>query len=227
MTGPGTLTSLVDVPVQPDNETARTWLKDELAKAIYHEQPSLLSRLGTWLWEQVQRFLAAAGGVDGRPALLLIGASIAVVVVISLLVAGPVRRSRAPRRGSAEVFGDDTRSAAELLADAERHSAAGRWGPAILDRFRALLRALEDRAVLEPRPGRTADEGAREAGARLAPCAVELVAAARLFDDVCYGDANPGQQDDTWLRAVSERVAATRPAAPVGAGLDDRTETGA
>lgn len=202
-------------------------MKDELAKAIYHERPSLLERLLGWLYEQLQRFLSAAGGLDGRPALLLIGSVIAVVVLISLLVAGPVQRSRSARRGSAEVFGDDSRSTAELLASAERHATAGRWSQAVLDRFRALLRALEDRAVLDPRPGRTADEGAREAGARLPACAVELVAAARLFDDVCYGDADPGPQDDAWLRRVSTQVDATRPAAPATLEADDLTGVGA
>ncbi len=211
MTTRGALTALLDVPVQPDGDTARRWVTDELAKAVYHQQPSLLERLWTWLTEQLQRFLAAAGGVDGRPALLTIGTVIAVIVVVSVLVAGPVQRARSARRGSAEVFGDDTRSAAELLASADRYAADGRWGPAVLDRFRALLRALEDRVVLEPRPGRTADEGAREAGARLAACAVELLAAARLFDDVCYGEARPDADDDAWLRQVSAQVAATRP----------------
>ncbi len=219
--------ALLDVPVEPDAETARTWLKDELAKAIYHERPSLLDRLLGWLYEQLQRFLSTAGGLDARPALLLIGATIAVAVVVSLLVAGPVQRSRAARRGSAEVFGDDMRSTAELLASAEQHATAGRWGSAVLDRFRALLRSLEDRAVLEPRPGRTADEGAREAGNRLGDCAVELLAAARLFDDVCYGEAEPGREDDEWLRGVAARVAATRPGAPAAAGAESLSEVGA
>ncbi len=207
----GAVAVLLDVPVEPDGATGRTWVTDELAKAVYHQQPSLLERLLAWVSEQLQRFLAAAGGVDGRPALLMIGSVIAVVVVISLLVAGPVRRSRVTRRGSAEVFGDDTRSARELLASADLHAANGRWGPAVLDRFRALLRSLEDRAVLEPRPGRTADEGAREAGGRLPGCSVELAAAARLFDEVCYGEASPGAQDDARLRRLVEVVAATRP----------------
>lgn len=218
MTVRGALAVLLDVPVQPDGATARTWVADELTKAVYHQQPSLLERLWSWVTEQVQRFLAAAGGVDGRPALLVIGAGIAVVVLVSLLVAGPVQRSRTSRRGSTAVFDDDTRSASELLASADRHAADGRWGPAVLDRFRALLRSLEDRAVLEPRPGRTADEGAREAGARLTGYAVELAAAARLFDEVCYGEASPGSDDDSRLRRLSEQVAATRPD-PAGARL--------
>ncbi|WP_372593299.1 DUF4129 domain-containing protein [Actinotalea sp.] len=205
--------ALVDVPVEPDSATARQWLRDELAKAVYHQQPSLLERLWTWATEQFQRFLEAASGVDGRSSLLIVVGAIVVIAVIALLVAGPVQRSRAAARASTEVFGDDTRSTAQLLAAAEQHAAAGRFGPAVLDRFRALLRSLEDRTVLDPRPGRTADEGAREAGDRLPGCAVELLAAARLFDDVCYGDAEADAEDDRWLATVLAQVAATRPAA--------------
>ena len=213
--------ALADVPVEPDAEVARGWLRDELAKAVYHQQPSLLERLMAWAYEQFMRFLDAASGVDGRSGLLLVAGAVLVVVVVSLLVAGPVRRSRAAGRSSTEVFGDDARSTAQLLADAADHAAAGRWGAAVLDRFRALLRSLEDRAVLDPRPGRTADEGAREAAARLPGCAVELLAAARLFDDVCYGDAEADAEDDRWMGQVLAQVAATRPSTPQGAAVPE------
>ncbi len=208
------LAAVLDVPVEPDGETARRWLQDELAGAVYHQRPSLLEIVYTWLREQFQRFLEAAGGVDSSAAALIVVSALVVVAAVSLAVAGPVLRDRAARRGSVDVLGDDSRSAAELLASAEAHAAAGRWAPAVLDRFRALLRDLEERAILDPRPGRTADEGAREAGSRLPGCAVDLLAAARLFDDVCYGDVAPGPQDDARLREVASLVAATRPAAP-------------
>ena len=206
-----TLGVLAGVPVDPDVETAGGWLRDELAKAIYHQQPSLIERLWSWIQEQLARFLESASGADARTAGLVIVVALVVVAVVSLLVAGPVRRNRAARRASAGVFGNDTRSAAQLLESAEHHASEGRWGPAVLDRFRALLRTLEDRTVLEPRPGRTADEGARDAGARLPDCAVELVAAAQLFDDVCYGDVRPDESDDAFLRQVAAHVWAARP----------------
>jgi len=208
------LGTLLGVPVDPDAETARGWVRDELAKAIYHQQPSLIERLWSWLTVQLARFLASLSGADTRSAGLVIVVALVVVAVTALLVAGPVRRNRAARRASAGVFDDDTRSAAQLLQSADRHASDGHWGPAVLDRFRAMLRTLEDRTVLEPRPGRTADEGARDAGERLPGCAVELVAAARLFDDVCYGDVRPDESDDAFLRQVASQVAAERPAAP-------------
>jgi len=129
-----------------------------------------------------------------------------------LAVAGPVRRAR-QQRESAEVFADDDRTAAEMRAAADAFAAAGRWNEATLDRFRAILRSLEERAVLEERPGWTADEASAVAASVLPPCADDLRAASRLFDDVCYGDRTAGPDDDAWLRDVDRRVQDARPVA--------------
>lgn len=203
-----------DVPVDPDAETARDWLRAELADPIYLERPNLLQRVWDWILEQLEQAEDAIGGMDARLAAIIVVSVVAVGVLVALLVAGPIRRGRRDQRASVDVFGDDTRSAAELRAAADAAAAQGRWADAVLDRFRAVLRSLEDRTVLDPRPGRTADEGAREAGVRLPPCADDLVRAARLFDDVCYGDAEGRPDDDAFLRELDRRVAATRPTLP-------------
>jgi hypothetical protein len=213
---PGVPGLRTDVPVDPDAETAREWLRAELADPVYHERPNLLQRAWDWILEQLAQAQDAVGGLDTRVATLIAVGILVVAVAIALVVAGPVRRARRDRRASVDVFGDDTRTAAELRAAADAAAAQGRWSDAVLDRFRALLRSLEERVVLEARPGRTADEGAREAGVRLPACAEDLTRAARLFDDVCYGDADATAEDDAWLRALDTRVAATRPAAVAG-----------
>jgi hypothetical protein len=119
------------------------------------------------------------------------------------------RASRA--RASTEVFVDDARTAAELRAGADAHAAAGRWREAVLDRFRAVLRSLEERAVLAERPGWTADEAAEEAALALPTRAGDLRRASRLFDDICYGDVQARPEDDAWLRTVDDAVRDTRP----------------
>jgi hypothetical protein len=73
-----------------------------------------------------------------------------------------------------------------------------------------------ERAVLEARPGRTAHEAVEDAGRRLPAHAVDLRAAGRLFDDVVYGERTPRAADDTGLRELDARVAATRPTLPAG-----------
>ena len=85
------------------------------------------------------------------------------------------------------------RSAAEHRADAERAAAAGDWEEAVRQRFRALVRALEERDVLDERPGRTADEAAAEAARSMPASAAELAWAARQFDDVAYGGRHATQ----------------------------------
>ncbi len=202
-----------DVPVVPDRGTAHDWLLEELSRPEYSTTPSLLERLLTWLGDLFDGLTLG----EGRFPLAFV---IVVVVVLAAAIAwwgaGPVRLSRRRRR-SVVVLDDDERTAAELRASADAAAARGDWSAAVLDRFRALVRSLEERVVLDERPGRTAQEAAHDAGARLPTVAAELHDAARLFDDVCYGTLPAGPDDDRRLRGLDERVRALRPA-PLGAG---------
>ena len=89
---------------------------------------------------------------------------------------------------------------------ADEAAADQRWADAVRERFRAVVRTLDERTLLDDRPGRTADEAAREAGRVLPDLAAGLTAAARLFDDVTYGDADAGPADDARLRALDQAV---------------------
>ena len=204
---------LTEVPVDPDAETARRWAEQELADPIYHRGESLLQVVLRWIQERFAEAQNALSTMDGRSAALVLGSVVIVGVVVTLLVVGPVRRSRRSQRYSVEVFVDDNRTAAELRRSADALAAAGRWSEAVLDRFRAILRSLEERAVVDERPGRTAHEAAVQAAAVLPPRASDLHRASRLFDDVCYGDVETGRDDDAWLRQVDDAVRNTRPVA--------------
>ena len=76
----------------------------------------------------------------------------------------------------------------------------------MLERYRAIVRGLEERAVLDERAARTAHEAALAAAARLPALGAELVAAGRTFDDVAYGDEPATAQDDSRLRDLDARV---------------------
>lgn len=202
------------VPVVPDAEQARRWLEQELADPVYHQQPSLLQRFLDWLGRLFE-------GADGLPignvgTLLAILAGLAVLVTVAFLVTGPVRRSRRVAGTRSVLDADDRRTAAELRAAADAAAARGDWVAAVADRFRGVVRALEERAVLEEQPGRTAHEAVEAAGLRLPAHAVDLRAAGRLFDDVVYGERTPRAEDDAALRELDARVAATRPTLPAG-----------
>ncbi|MEK8228078.1 DUF4350 domain-containing protein [Oerskovia sp. M15] len=117
---------------------------------------------------------------------LVVVGVVLVVAAIAYVVAGPVRLSRRART-SAAVFDDDERSATELRAAATAAAATGDWATAVVERYRAVIRSLEERVVLDPRPGRTAHEAADAAALRLPSLTDRLAAGARLFDDVRYG----------------------------------------
>ncbi|CAM5670583.1 membrane protein [Streptomyces spiroverticillatus] len=175
----------LDIPRAPAREAAER----ELSKPAYHEHdPNLLQRALDRFWEWIGNlFDTAAGATPGGP----LGLAVIALVVV-LLLAGLWWRlgtpSRTPSSTTAALFDDRPRSAAEHRTAADAHAAAQRWNPAVQERMRALVRALEERTLLDPRPGRTADEAAAEAGRTLPDHASRLHAAARSFDDVTYGD---------------------------------------
>jgi hypothetical protein len=77
--------------------------------------------------------------------------------------------------------------------------------------MRAIVRSLEERALLAPRPGRTADEAAAEAGRSLPPHADELRAAARAFDDITYGGRTADRRSYERLRDLDLELERARP----------------
>lgn len=208
------------VPVTPGAEEAQRWAADELADEIYRQaEPGLLARAIGWLLDRLSSIELPTG--DGSrlwlvAALLLVAAG----VVVALALAGPLRVGR--RRGGARTVLDDSRTdAAGHRAAADAHAAAGRWREAVRERFRAVVRALEERALLVPTPGRTADEAAAEAGVLLPDVAADLHAGARLFDDVWYGGRPASAAADARLRELDAAVAAARArldVAPAAAG---------
>ncbi|QAY68870.1 DUF4129 domain-containing protein [Xylanimonas protaetiae] len=205
-----------DVPVTPDRDTARRWLAEELARPEYGTQPSLLQRL----WEWFLGLFDGLRGLDAPPWQVLVGVLVAValVVVVARWVAGPVRLARRTRGSAVVAAADDARTAAQLRTAANAAAAGGDWALAVAERFRAVVRALEDRTVLDERPGRTAQEAASDAGERLPEHARDLTVAATLFDGVVYGHRSAREADDAALRALDSRLTAARVAASATRG---------
>jgi hypothetical protein len=201
----------MSVPVELGREAAQEAAREELAKQVYRDAgPGLTERIVRWLIDRVLDLLArlsdvSPGGYAGLVVLLLL---VVVAAVAIRLKVGPLARRQATDQS---LFVGRERTADEHRAAADAHAAAGRWAEAVRERLRAVVRSLEERAVLEPRPGRTADEAAAEAGAALPPCADDLRSAARLFDEVWYGGRAVGPEGDAALRRLDERVRAARP----------------
>jgi hypothetical protein len=207
-----------DLPVVPDRDTAREWLAGELQRPEYAERESLLQRLINWVLDWLENVDWPGTSMSGPQLGILVAVIVVAVLVVAWLIAGPVRLGR-DRPGSVEVLAaDDARTAAQMRAAADTAAAAGDWRTAAAERFRAVVRSLEERVVIEPRPGRTAQEAAADAGARLVAQAAGLRSGADLFDGVEYGDRVATAADDAALRALDAEVGAARPAAPAGVG---------
>jgi hypothetical protein len=206
---PVTWAGRFDTPVHPDRGRARAWAAEELARREYQaEQPGPARMLLDWVIEQL-RHLPAPEGVDVR-----LGVPVAAVTVLALLTyvvrrAGGVHRQATARRG--EVFESAGRTADDHRRAAQAAEAAGDLRTAVIERFRAIARALTDRALIEPSPGLTAAELARRAGTRLPGLAAEFAAAARSFDDVRYGDRPATAAAVRVLAELDARAAATTP----------------
>lgn len=200
-----------DIPVDTPRVPAREAAKHELSKPMYHENdPNLLQRGLDRLWDWIGDLLnTASGAAPGGP----VGLVVLVLVVISL-VAALWWRLGTPHhtvRSADALLDDGPRSAAEHRTAAEAHAAAHHWNEAVQERMRAIVRSLEERALLAPRPGRTADEAAAEAGRPLPAHAARLHAAAREFDDVTYGGRTADQQAYLAVRALDLDLQVAKP----------------
>lgn len=206
---------LAQVPLEPDRDQARQWAVEELAKREYAEQrPGALSQLLAWILEQLDRLSGLGGPGQGTgTAFALVVGVVVVLVAVAVLVTGRVVR-RARQADPAPVFDGTSGTARTHRGAADEAAARGDWRTAVVERFRAVVRELEERAVLVPQPGRTADEAAAEAARWLPALDDPLRSAARLFDDVRYGDRPADAAGDAALRALDEQVVAARTIAP-------------
>ncbi|MEU5227065.1 DUF4129 domain-containing protein [Streptomyces toyocaensis] len=210
----------VTLPRDPAREAARR----ELSKRMYHENdPSWFQRALDAFWEWVGKLFDAASTATPGGALGLI-----VVIAAAIAVLGALWwRLGTPRREPAStpaLFDDRPRSAAEHRAAAEAHAVQGHWNQAVQECMRAVVRALEERALLDIRPGRTADEAAAEAGRALPAHTDRLHGAARAFDDVTYGGRTATEQSYRRIAELDRDLERARPQL-AGSGGTPGTDT--
>ncbi len=186
------MTGLLAAAAPLSRDAAREAARRELSRQEYADaQPPLLLRLVGRALRAVSDLLDRAAGAvaDGALARVVLALLVVGAVAVVLVRLGPLS---AGRRGAAPVFPDGPQlSAADHRARAEQAAAQGRWAEAVRERLRALVRELAAQGLLDARPGRTALELAREAGAAAPALAADLRRAAAVFDEVSYG-GRPG-----------------------------------
>jgi hypothetical protein len=199
---------------------ARDAARRELSKGIYHRNDEpwalrVIHAVQRWLDHALNAVSKhAPGGGAGALALLL-----AAIVLIGLVWwrVGLVRRTPTAER---PVLEGRPRTSADLLREAEAAAMAGHWNDAVVARMRALAMTVEERGLVDPRPGRTADELAVEFAEALPAVAEACRSAAAAFDAVVYGrrDATRATYDVVVAAAdLLDREQRGRRLLPVGA----------
>ena len=199
--------------VELSREAAQQAAREELRRREYDEaQPPLVYRLlGRVVREVGELFDRAAGvapgGTLGVIALLML---LGLFVALVLTRVGPLARSRSAAQ---PLFaGTTSLSAAEHRRLAERAAAEGRFAEAVRERLRTVVRTLEARGALDPRPGRTAGEVARDGGRAMPALAEDLRRAALLFDEIWYGGRTADASSYAVLVLVDDKITGMRPA---------------
>jgi uncharacterized membrane protein len=202
---------LAAAPPSPNPVTrgsAQEAARAELAKRAYHRNdPSLVDRGLEWLLKRLQKVLdASTRHAPGHGiGLFLIIVILAAVVALIVVRVGTLRRTA--RASDQPMFGIGETTADEHRRAAAKFAADGLWAEAIRERLRAIARELEQRGVLDPRPGRTAAELSRDAGTQLPALADDLRNATSIFDEVWYGGRTATAADEELLRRLDARVA--------------------
>lgn len=190
----------------------------ELSKAIYHPRPSLAQRAVHVVLDWLGRLFRATQGLPGGWwGFVVLIALAGLLVAVVLARTGPVARARR-RRGEPDAT-SLARTARDHREAATRLAETGDYAAAICERVRAVAAELDERGVLVPRTGRTADEFAAEAGRALPAHAAGLLDAARLFDQVRYGrrpGTRPGYERVTDLDTRIAASGVRRSTATVG-----------
>lgn len=205
-------------------EPAQRLAHDELSRAIYHQQ-SFSQLIEHFVVTPLRRLFAGASQLTPGGSWTVVAlAALAVAAFAAIFVRlGPVARS-ARAAGPARDPGSRRLTAAQLRDASAASAAEGDYSTAIVQRLRAIVASCEERGVLAPDAGRTADELATQASARFPGQRAGLAAAARLFDQIRYGDGDgtlDGYQRlsdlDATLAALRPQPVAGQPAAGAGA----------
>lgn len=196
-------------PIDISREEAQRRANEELSKAKYGGIPDPLQDILNWIQEMLRSLLQLVTG-QVQP-----GAGVSwgfiIVIVVAILVLGIIiwrvglPRWQQRRAKDADIEIDQSVSPAEYRDLAEAAAARGDYRTAVRERFRAIVRELEFRTIITPRPSRTALEAATAASRELPTTTGPMHAAATLFSAVMYGDRAATRDD--WQQILAAETA--------------------
>lgn len=189
----------LEIPVELSREEAQQLAQAELQKGKYTDPWAWFTDLIRWLDRMLNDLLSFTDPTRLEQS----SGSVVAWIVIGVLLVGViilVWRVGIPRLTASRDKVVETEahlSPVDYRSRAEDAASKGDWIGAVTERFRAMVRDLEDRTLLQRRIGRTATEVATLAGRAVPSQATNLSATATFFNDVLYGD-HPADRD-AWL----------------------------
>jgi hypothetical protein len=191
-------------------DPAQRLARHELSRSIYHDNSWLQAVL-----QAIARFFdrvfqgASTTAPGGWWTLVALAALLVIVIAAIGARIGPVARAR---RTAAPLLstGSGPLTARQHRDLAEAAAARADYTQAIIERVRAIATGLEERGVLSPDAGRTADEMAAQAAVRIPDHGAGIGDAARVFDRVCYGDRAGSRGEYEQIRALDEVLGRTK-----------------
>jgi hypothetical protein len=192
-------------------KAAQELARAELSKPEYHHHGPLIQSIIHAVLAFLARIVnAASKAVPGGWWALAALAALAVIVTAGVLNwIGPL--ARAHRDPGPLAADGEARTARHHRREAQRLAGAGDYTTAIIECVRAIAAELEERGLLPPRAGRTADELAAEAGRALPGHAGALRDAARQFDEVRYGQRPGSRAGYERLSELDRQIMASGP----------------
>lgn len=200
----------------PGADEARSLLEKELAKSAYVEaQPTLIERLLGDLLRGIARLLDGLGGLGAGPGTLVVALGAALIIIAAVVLIRPRLDPRGRQEGVA-LFDDDVRRSADHhRSRAAALAADGDWNGAVAETLRAVIRAAEERLVIDEQAGRTATEAAQQLGTVFPRVAADAVWVADLFNETHYGSGTAVQEDYRRAAGIDGRLSSEQPA-PAG-----------
>lgn len=207
----------LDIPVTPDPDEAREWLREELGSPVGQplQAPQWLLDFLDWLNGLFGRATDSASNPVGQTVALVVLVTLVVGILVAAFVIFGVPRLRRRSRVTGDLFGeDDARSAAQLRGVAEEAARAGDYTTAVVEAFRSLARDLAERGVVVVFPGTTARGFATRAGDSFPDLEDRLAIGAADFDALRYLGRLGTREQWERMRELDADVRAAAPALP-------------
>lgn len=200
-----------------DADLVRETARRILGGPPYREgEPGVIRRALSEVLDALGRLLSEVLGTVGSTPAVAWAVAVLGLVLLAVVVWRATRGTTLGRRGPRVVPGGrSARTAEDWLAEAARHLDAGDLEAALRARYVGTVVTLEERGLLQARPGRTIRELDAELADRLPEVAVALEPAGRRVEEVVFAGRAATRAD---VAVVEAALATVRAAGRVEVG---------